>query len=100
MVSLSLSPRRLGRLGLGSEGAPEVPPARHVHHRPEPCFHGRSNLGMKGQGCPGGSRVVGVGVELVGLSVEAPDEEEAGNGGGEEDEDHPQRAHLFSCCLL
>ena len=52
-------------------------------------------LGMQGQGCPGGSRLVGVDVELVGLGVESPDEEEAGDGGGEEDEDHPQRAHLL-----
>jgi hypothetical protein len=49
---------------------------------------------MQGQGCPGGSRLVGVGVELVGLGVEPPDEEEAGDGGGQEDEDHPQRAHV------
>jgi hypothetical protein len=51
---------------------------------------------MEGHGGPGGSRVV-VAVlleELVRLGVDSPYEEEAGDGGGEEDEDHPQRAHV------
>jgi hypothetical protein len=70
-------------------------------------------LGMEGHGGPWGSRVMVV-LELVRLRVDAPDEEEAGDGGGEEDEDHPQRAHLRpdarsnerinqsngGCCLL
>jgi hypothetical protein len=47
---------------------------------------------MEGHGGPGGSRVVVL--ELVRLGVDAPDEEEAGDGGGEEDEDEPQRTHL------
>jgi len=55
---------------------------------------------MQRQGRPGGFRLVGVGVELVGLGVEPPDEEEAGDGGGEEDEDHPQRAHLSGLVFL
>ena len=51
-------------------------------------------LGMEGNGGPGRFRaLVGV-LEVVGLGVEAPEEEEAGNGGGEEDEYDPQRAHL------
>jgi hypothetical protein len=50
---------------------------------------------MEGHGGPGGSRVVVVLLlELVRLGVDAPYEEEAGDGGGEEDEDHPQRAHV------
>jgi hypothetical protein len=50
---------------------------------------------MEGRGRPGGSRVVAVVLlELVRLGVDAPYEEEAGDGGGEEDEDHPQRAHV------
>jgi hypothetical protein len=55
---------------------------------------------MEGHRGPGGSRVVAVVLlELVRLGVDAPYEEEAGDGGGEEDEDHPQRAHakLLPC---
>ena len=89
-----------------NKGPPKVPPACHVHHRPESCLRGRCNLGMERRGVPGRPRrplvvlVVrrdGGGVvvlEQVRLGVEAPEEEEAGDGGGEEDEYHPQRAHL------
>ena len=55
---------------------------------------------MEGHGgpFPGGFGGVGIGivVEEVGIGVEAPDEEESGDSSGEEDEDHPQRAHSSS----
>lgn len=51
---------------------------------------------MDGHGGPGGSRVLVV-LDLIRLGVEPSDEEEASDGGREEDEDHPQRAHLLSC---
>ena len=53
-------------------------------------------LGMEGNGGPGRFRaLVGV-LEVVGLGIEAPEEEESGDSGGEEDEYHPQRTHFPS----
>ena len=49
--------------------------------------------GVLGVAPRGGSVVV---LEQVRLGVEVPEEEEAGDGGGEKDEYDPQRAHLCS----
>lgn len=82
-----------------NKGPPEVPPARHVHRRPESGSHSRTDLGAEGNGGgsgPGRFRFRGAVIveEFVAAGVEAPEEEEAGDGGGEEDEYHPQRAHF------
>jgi hypothetical protein len=62
-------------------------PKMHLGERKKPA-----KLEWKGMG-PWGSRVIVV-LELVMLHVDALDEEEISDGGGDEDEDHPQRAHL------
>lgn len=57
-------------------------------------------LGMEGNGGPGRFRALVAVLETVGFGVEAPEEEESGDGGGEEDEYHPQRAHFPPLSLL
>lgn len=77
---------------------PEIAPACHVHACPEPRSYCRQHLGGLGSGVVG---IIVISITVGGsigndlrLGFKVPKNEESGEGGGEEDENEPERTHF------